>query len=48
MKVDTANAEGAGLATSVRSKPAYESSALALDLAPANALIADIIRANAG
>lgn len=48
VKVDTANAEGAVLATSVRSKPAYESSALALDLAPANALIADIIRANAG
>jgi len=48
VKIDTANAEGAVLATSVRSKPAYESSALALDLAPANALIADIIRANAG
>ena len=48
VKVDTANADGAVLATSVRSKPAYESSALALDLAPVNALIADIIRANAG
>lgn len=48
VKIDTANADGAVLATSVRSKPAYESSALALDLAPANALIADIIRANAG
>ncbi|WP_338512584.1 multidrug efflux MFS transporter periplasmic adaptor subunit EmrA [Erwinia aphidicola] len=48
VKIDTANAEGAVLATSVRSKPAYESSALALDLALANALIADIIRANAG
>jgi len=48
VKIDTANADGAVLATSVRSKPAYESSALALDLAPANALIADILRANAG
>ena len=48
VKVDTANRDGAVLATSVRSKPAYESDALALDLAPANQLIADIIRANAG
>ena len=46
--VDTDNIEGAVLATSVRSTPAYESRALALDLAPVNQLIADIIRANAG
>lgn len=48
VKVDTSNRDGAVLASSVRSQPAYESNALALDLAPANVLIADIIRANAG
>ncbi|WP_158782657.1 multidrug efflux MFS transporter periplasmic adaptor subunit EmrA [Pantoea sp. BAV 3049] len=48
VSVDTDNTEGAVLATSVRSTPAYESNALALDLAPVNQLIADIIRANAG
>jgi len=48
VKIDTSNSEGAVLATSVRSKPAYESDALALDLTPANQLISDIIRANAG
>jgi len=48
VKVDTSNSEGAVLATSVRSKPAYESDALARDLTPANQLIAEIIRANAG
>lgn len=48
VKIDTSNSEGAVLATSVRSKPAYESDALALDLTPANQLISEIIRANAG
>lgn len=47
VKIDTRDGDGAVLATSVRSTPAYESNALALDLAPVNALIADIIRANA-
>ncbi|CDK16108.1 Multidrug resistance protein A [Erwinia amylovora LA635] len=47
VKIDTRSSEGAVLATSVRSKPAYASDALALDLAPVNQLIADIIRANA-
>jgi membrane fusion protein (multidrug efflux system) len=32
----------------VRSSPAYETNALALDLAPADKMIAEIIRANAG
>ncbi|WP_428943846.1 multidrug efflux MFS transporter periplasmic adaptor subunit EmrA [Pantoea sp. FN060301] len=48
VKIDTSNAEGAVLATQVRKTPAYESDALLLDLAPANQLISDIIRANAG
>ena len=48
VKVDTSNQDGAALATSVRSTPAYESDALALDLTPVNTLIADIIHANAG
>lgn len=48
VKVDTQNTDGRVLADSVRKTPAYESNALALDLAPANQLIADIIRANAG
>ncbi|AUX73531.1 multidrug efflux MFS transporter periplasmic adaptor subunit EmrA [Erwinia pyrifoliae] len=47
VKIDTRSSEGAVLATSVHSKPAYASDALVLDLAPANRLIADIIRANA-
>lgn len=34
VKIDTRSSEGAVLATSVRSKPAYASDALALDLAP--------------
>lgn len=46
--VDTSNTEGHVLASNVRAKPAYESNALALDLAPVNTLIAEIIRANAG
>ena len=48
VKVDTSNQDGAVLATNTRSKPAYESDALALDLTPVNTLIADIIHANAG
>lgn len=48
VNIDTANTDGGVLATSVRSTPAYETNALALDLAPANQMIADIIRANAG
>jgi len=48
VSVDTDNTDGGMLATNVRSIPAYESNALALDLTPVNQLIADIIRANAG
>lgn len=48
VSVDTDNISGSVLATNVRSTPAYESNALALDLAPVNQLIADIIHANAG
>lgn len=48
VSIDTDNTEGAVLASNVRTTPAYESNALALDLAPVNQLIADIIRANAG
>ncbi len=47
VKVDTQNKEGKVLADSVRQSPAYESNALALDLAPVNQLINNIIRANA-
>lgn len=47
VKVDTSNKDGSVLATSARQKPAYESDALARDLAPVNQLIADIIHANA-
>ncbi|EXU73636.1 hypothetical protein BG55_22825 [Erwinia mallotivora] len=48
VSIDTDNTEGAVLASNVRTTPAYESNALALDLSPVNQLIADIIRANAG
>lgn len=48
VKVDTTQQDGGVLATSVRNNPAYESDALAIDLAPANRLIAEIIHANAG
>jgi len=47
VKVDTQNKEGATLASTVRSQAAYESNALAIDLAPVNQLITDIVRANA-
>ena len=48
VKVDTTQQDGGVLATSVRNNPAYESNALAIDLAPADRLIAEIIHANAG
>ncbi|RLM19344.1 multidrug export protein EmrA [Brenneria alni] len=48
VNVDTANTEGKALAETSRSTPAYESDALALDLAPVNQMISDIIQANAG
>ncbi|WP_431225285.1 multidrug efflux MFS transporter periplasmic adaptor subunit EmrA [Serratia sp. L9] len=46
--VDTTNLDGLVLADAVREKPRYETSALALDLAPVNQMIADVIHANAG
>ncbi len=46
--VDTANQKGLVLANEVREKPLYETDALALDLAPVNQMIADVIHANAG
>lgn len=48
VKVDTTSKEGSALATSVRQQAAYSSNALAIDLAPVNQLITDIVRANAG
>ncbi|ANI31096.1 multidrug transporter [Yersinia entomophaga] len=47
VRVDTANQDGLVLAESVRKKPAFESNALSLDLAPVNQMIADVIQANA-
>jgi len=47
-KIDTTSTEGSTLATSVRQQAAYSSNALAIDLAPVNQLITDIVRANAG
>ncbi|WP_312664474.1 HlyD family secretion protein, partial [Pantoea sp. CTOTU49201] len=47
VKVDTQNKDGATLASAARSQAAYESNALAIDLAPVNQLITDIVRANA-
>lgn len=46
--VDTAGKKGAVLAEQARTKPAYTSNVLTLDLAPVNQVIADIIRTNAG
>lgn len=46
--VDTSNQDGLMLANVVRDKPLYTSNALALDLAPVNQMIADVIHANAG
>ncbi|HCW98613.1 MULTISPECIES: multidrug efflux MFS transporter periplasmic adaptor subunit EmrA [Pantoea] len=48
VKVDTTNKDGSMLATSVRQQAAYSTNALAIDLAPVNQLITDIVRANAG
>ncbi|MBA2817271.1 multidrug efflux MFS transporter periplasmic adaptor subunit EmrA [Candidatus Pantoea persica] len=48
VKVDTTSKEGSALATNVRQQAAYSSNALAIDLAPVNQLITDIVRANAG
>ena len=48
VKVDTTDKGGSALATSVRQQAAYSSNALAIDLAPVNQLITDIVRANAG
>ncbi|MDH2066775.1 multidrug efflux MFS transporter periplasmic adaptor subunit EmrA [Pantoea sp. GD03673] len=48
VKIDTTSKEGSALATSVRQQAAYSSNALAIDLAPVNQLITDIVRANAG
>lgn len=45
--VDTSDKQGAVLATSVRTTPAYQSNALELSLAPVNQVIAAIIHANA-
>ncbi|KAA5951080.1 MULTISPECIES: multidrug efflux MFS transporter periplasmic adaptor subunit EmrA [unclassified Pantoea] len=48
VKIDTTSKEGSALATSPRQQAAYSSNALAIDLAPVNQLITDIVRANAG
>lgn len=48
VKVDTADQAGRMLADVVRDTPRYQSDALALDLAPVNQIIAEIIHANAG
>ncbi|GAA3607546.1 multidrug efflux MFS transporter periplasmic adaptor subunit EmrA [Gibbsiella greigii] len=46
--VDTQNRDGLVLANTVRTEPLYQTSALTQDLAPVNAIIADVIHANAG
>lgn len=48
VKVDTQNLDGLILADKVRSEPLYQSSALTLNLAPVDAIINDVIHANAG
>ncbi|MCW0972705.1 multidrug efflux MFS transporter periplasmic adaptor subunit EmrA [Pantoea sp. JV6] len=48
VKIDTTSKEGSALASSARQQAAYSSNALAIDLAPVNQLITDIVRANAG
>ncbi|WP_312215921.1 multidrug efflux MFS transporter periplasmic adaptor subunit EmrA [Pantoea vagans] len=48
VKIDTTSKEGSALATSARQQAAYSSNALAIDLAPVNQLITDIVRTNAG
>ncbi|WP_337264163.1 MULTISPECIES: multidrug efflux MFS transporter periplasmic adaptor subunit EmrA [unclassified Serratia (in: enterobacteria)] len=46
--IDTSNRDGRILSNVVREQPLYETSALMLDLAPVNQMIADVIHANAG
>ncbi|MGF6192779.1 multidrug efflux MFS transporter periplasmic adaptor subunit EmrA [Serratia sp. 2723] len=46
--VDTTNLDGLVLSDTVRQKPLFETSALTLDLAPVDQMIADVIHANAG
>ncbi len=46
--VDTQDLSGRVMSDTVRSTPLYQTSALTLDLAPANAIITDVINANAG
>jgi membrane fusion protein (multidrug efflux system) len=46
--VDTQDLNGLVLADKVRTEPLYQTTALTLDLAPVNAIIADVINANAG
>lgn len=48
VKVDTTNLDGRVLSDVVRDKPLYQTDALALNLAPVNQMIADVIHANAG
>ena len=47
VKVDTSHRDGQMLATQVRGTPAYESNAREISLAPVNALIDGIVKANA-
>ncbi|WP_188474461.1 multidrug efflux MFS transporter periplasmic adaptor subunit EmrA [Hafnia psychrotolerans] len=46
--VDTRDRNGLVLANKVRTEPLYQTTALTLDLAPVDAIIADVIHANAG
>ncbi|MGB8666796.1 MAG: multidrug export protein EmrA, partial [Serratia inhibens] len=48
VKVDTTNLDGRVLSDVVRDKPLYQTNALALNLAPVDQMIADVIHANAG
>ena len=48
VKVDTQNLDGLILADKVRTEPLYQSSALTLNLAPVDAIINEVIHANAG
>lgn len=48
VNVDTQDRNGLILADTVRSAPLYQTSALTLNLAPVNAIINDVINANAG
>ncbi|AOM40894.1 multidrug efflux MFS transporter periplasmic adaptor subunit EmrA [Xenorhabdus hominickii] len=46
--VNTANTDGASLATTERSLPIYHTDALTIDMAPANKVVTDIINSNSG